>query len=71
MKEITTETIRKRVSEFVDTGPDTDPEGAHWALDRIYVDALTLIASGRVKDMADFAADVLACEEVGIEKWYA
>ncbi len=71
MKEITTETIRKRVSEFVDTGPDTDPEGAHGEMDRIYIDALTLIASGRVKDMADFAADVLACEEVGIEKWYA
>lgn len=71
MKEITTETIRERVSEFVDTGPDTDPEGAHVEVDCIYIDALTLIASGKVRGVADFAADVLACEEVGIEKWYA
>ena len=71
MKEITTETIRKRMSEFVDTGPDTDPESAHEKMNKIYIDALTLIANDRVKDITDFATDVLTCEEVGIEKWYA
>ena len=72
MSELTPESIRARVAEYMSgESHGFDPEEAHVDLDDILQDTLVLIASGRVRGMAALASDALECTELSIDRWYA